>query len=232
VLSDGLTLYFASTGHQSLGGYDLYVTRYNLATDSYLTPNQLNMPFNSPFNDYLIAIDEEKGIGWFASDRFQPADSVCIYTFVPQTQVILIESDDPVYLNKRARISSIADTWKENSDYTSLRAAAQHKTISRQEATGDFLFVINDKTTYHHLSDFKSSKARSLFSEALGLTSQLKVLNEELSDKRDQYAGGNSGNDTMGRSILALEKETESLFMQIERLQLQARNEEIGTIFN
>jgi len=48
VMSDGLTLYFASTDHQSFGGYDLYVTRYNLATDSYLVPNQLNMPFNSP----------------------------------------------------------------------------------------------------------------------------------------------------------------------------------------
>ncbi|NLJ01381.1 MAG: tetratricopeptide repeat protein, partial [Bacteroidales bacterium] len=92
VLSDGLTIYFASTGHQSFGGYDLYVTRYNLASDTYLVPNQLNMPFNSPFNDYLMAIDEEKGVGWFASDRFQPADSVCIYTFIPNQRVTLVEA--------------------------------------------------------------------------------------------------------------------------------------------
>src|SRR5699024_9602082 len=46
VLSDGLTIYFSSTGHQSFGGYDIFVTRYNLTSDSYLTPNQLNVPFN------------------------------------------------------------------------------------------------------------------------------------------------------------------------------------------
>jgi len=232
MMSDGLTIYFASTGHQSLGGYDLYVSRYHIASDAYLTPNQLNMPFNSPFNDYMMAIDEEKGIGWFASDRFQPADSVCVYTFIPNAQVTLIESDDSVYLSRRARIASIAETWKVNSDYTSLRALAQQKTISRHENRGDFLFIINDKTTYHHLSDFKSNQARSLFSQALGLEDQLKVLNEELSGKRDQYAGGNSANETLVRSIIALEKETESLFREIEKLQWQARNEEIGTIFN
>lgn len=98
VLSDGLTLYFASTGDQSLGGYDLYVTRYNISTDAYLASNQLNMPFNSPFNDYMMAIDEEKGIGWFASDRYQQADSVCVYTFIPNAQVIMVESEDPHYL--------------------------------------------------------------------------------------------------------------------------------------
>jgi hypothetical protein len=133
---------------------------------------------------------------------------------------------------RRARIASIAETWKENSDYTSLRALAKQKTISRDEDRGDFLFIINDKTTYHHLSDFKSSRARSLFSQALGLESQLKALKEELSVKRDQYAGGNSANETLDRSILALEKDTESLFLEIERLQWQSRNEEIGTIFN
>ena len=37
VMNDGLTIYFASTGHGSLGGYDLFVTRYNLSSDSYLT---------------------------------------------------------------------------------------------------------------------------------------------------------------------------------------------------
>lgn len=232
VMSDGLTIYFASTGHESLGGYDLYVSRYNIASDTYLTPNQLNMPFNSPFNDYMMAIDEEKGLGWFASDRFQPADSVCVYTFIPNAQVTLIESDDPAYLSRRARIASIAETWKENSDYTSLRALARQKNISQEAARGDFLFVINDRVTYHHLSDFKSSQARSLFSQALGLERQLEAMNEELSKKRDQYAGGSPANNTIGSSILTLEKESASLFLQIERLKLQARNEEIETILN
>jgi|AGTN01.3.fsa_nt_gi WD40-like Beta Propeller Repeat. len=232
VMSDGLTFYFASTGHQSLGGYDLFVTRYNLASDSYLTPNQLNMPFNSPFNDYMMAVDEEKGVGWFASDRYQPADSVCIYTFIPNPQVTLLESDDEVYLARRAMISSIADTWKEGTDYAGLRAKARQRAVSQQQPEGDFEFVINDRTTYHSLSDFKNSQARSIFSQALGLGEQLRILNKELSEKRDRYASSSSTGETLRASILDLEKQSESLFREIERLRIQARNEEIRTNFN
>lgn len=231
VLSDGLTLYFASTGEPSFGGYDLFITRYNLNSDLYLNPNQLNMPFNSPFNDYMLAIDEEKGIGWFASDRFQPADSVCIYTFIPNPQVKLIESEDADYMIRRAQISAIADTWKEGTDYEPLRSLAQQKTVSRQESSGDFSFVINDQSTYHSLSDFRNSHAGSLFSQALGLEKQLQALNEELTQKRSQYAGG-ATNDTHAASILKLEKESESIFSEIEKLKAQARNEEIRTQFN
>lgn len=231
VLSDGLTLYFASTDDPSYGGYDLFITRYNLTSDTYLNPNQLNMPFNSPFNDYMLAIDEEKGIGWFASDRFQPTDSVCIYTFIPNRQVQLVESDDPVYLAGRAQLASIADTWKEGADYRTLRSLAQQKTILRKETTGDFSFVINDKATYHRLSDFKNERARSLFSQALGYEKQLQALNDELSQKRDQFAAGQS-NDALAASILSLEKESESLYKEAEKLKLQARNEETSSLFN
>ncbi|MDD3624008.1 MAG: tetratricopeptide repeat protein [Proteiniphilum sp.] len=226
VMSDGLTLYFASTGHASLGGYDLYVTRYNLPSDTYLTPNQLNMPFNSPFNDYLMVIDEEKGIGWFASDRFQPPDSVCVYTFIPNPQVTLLESDDPGVMIKRARLSAIADTWKADANYDLLRERARQKIVTRQETEGDFVFVINDSATYHTLSDFRNNSARQIFSQALGLERQWHDLNRDLSEKREQYANGHS-NEAFQASILSMEKEVYTLYREIERLKIQARNEEI-----
>lgn len=225
VMSDGLTIYFASTGHESLGGYDLFVTRYNLSTDSYLTPNQLNMPFNSPFNDYLMVVDEEKGLGWFASDRFQSADSVCVYTFIPNPQVILLESDQP-HINNRARITSIAETWKPGTDYVTLRETAKQKTDFRQEEKSDFLFVINDSTDYHTLSDFRSNNARSIFSQALGLEEQLQRLTDDLTAKRELYANGNN-NESLRTSILGTEQETDILFGEIQRLRREARNEEL-----
>jgi hypothetical protein len=229
VLSDGMTLYFASTDDSSFGGYDLFVTRYNLTSESYLSPNQLNMPFNSPFNDYMLAIDEEKGVGWFASDRFQPDGSVCVYTFIPNPQVQLLESGDEGYLAGRARISAIADTWKKGTDYRPLRSLARQKTVIQQEAANDFTFVINDQATYHSLSDFKNERARSLFAQALDYEKQLLTLNDELSQKRDWFADGQR-NDVLTASILTLEKKSESLFRETERLRMQARNEEIRTL--
>lgn len=230
VMPDGLTLYFSSTGHNSLGGYDLFVTRYNLATDSYLTPNQLNMPFNSPFNDYMMAIDEEKGIGWFASDRFQPKDSVCVYTFIPPSGVTLLESEDVGYLTNRAKILSIKETWKPGEDYSGLLQRSR-ATISRQPVTKkDFTFVVNDEKIYHTLSDFNNAAARSLFSRAMNLENRLKQLEEDLSAKRDQFAGGSNA-PSLTAAILNLEKETENILQEIESLKLRARNEEIRNSF-
>ena len=232
VMSDGLTIYFASTDHQSFGGYDLYVTRYNLATDSYLVPNQLNMPFNSPFNDYMMAIDEQKGIGWFASDRFQPEGQVCVYTFIPNERVTLIEGEEEAYMARRAAITSIRDSWRENVDYSALRASPQEKAATEQGATGEFVFVINDRVTYHSLSDFKDSQARSIYSQAQGLTNQLRELNQELAGLRERYAAGGSDSGSSRSEILRLERESSTLYKEIERLEIQARNQEIRNIFN
>ncbi len=230
VMTDGVTLYFASTGHNSLGGYDLYVTRYNLSSDSYLNPNQMNMPFNSPFNDYMMVIDEEKNVGWFATDRFLPKDSVCVYTFIPNREVTLIESDDEHYLAKRARISSIKDTWKPGVDYAPLIALAKEKQAlpEKEEGKGDFEFIIDDHHTYHKLSDFKSPTAGELFAKALTLQETLDRYQAELAAKREQYAESNAADkNKLADAILSLEKDTEALYKEIQQLTLQARNEEI-----
>ena len=51
--SDGITLYFAAKGEASLGGYDIFITRYDAEDGSYLKPDNMGFPFNSPFNDYM-----------------------------------------------------------------------------------------------------------------------------------------------------------------------------------
>ena len=62
MLSDGTTLYFAENGEESLGGYDLFVTRYSSSSHEYLKPENLGMPFNSPYNDYMLVIDEPNNL--------------------------------------------------------------------------------------------------------------------------------------------------------------------------
>lgn len=230
VMNDGVTIYFSSTGHETLGGYDLYITRYNYNTDSYLAPNQLNMPFNSPFNDYMMAIDEEKGIGWFASDRYQPEGYVCVYTFIPSARVVLIDNDDEKYLAERAKISSIRDSWKEGIDYSDLIEAAKTMTKESREDKSDFEFVINDETTYYSLSDFKYGSSRALFTQAVELQSKLEQMKEDLQHKREQYANG-SRSETLKESIITLEENTRRIEREIKSLKFRARNEEIRNTF-
>ncbi len=227
-LSDGLTIYFASKGHESIGGYDLYASRYNLNSNTYLTPNQMNMPFNSPFNDYMMVIDEQKGVGWFASDRYQPEDKVCVYTFIPNQDVRLVQSEDVDTLAHRAKISKISDTWKPEMDYSTFLDRATTATQDKKVDSNDFVFIINDDLTYHQLSDFKSFSARELFLRAEEAKKELENIRVELNEKRKQYIESSSDNNSsLTMDVLKLEKRESELYDQWKTVKIMARNEEI-----
>lgn len=231
IMSDGLTIYFASKGHESIGGYDLFASRYNLNSNTYLSPNQMNMPFNSPFNDYMLVIDEQKGIGWFASDRYQPKDHVCVYTFIPNQDVRLVQSEDINSLAQRARISRIRDSWRQGSDYSTLLDQAATKSTSDDVKSFDFEFVINDDNTYHQLSDFKSFSARELFTRAQESQKKLEELTDELKEKRQQYNQTQADNtSTLAMDILRLEKSISELYDQWKTIEIMTRNEEVRYI--
>lgn len=231
ILSDGLTIYFASKGHESIGGYDIFASRYNLTSNTYLTPNQMNMPFNSPFNDYMMVLDEQKGIGWFASDRYQPEGLVCVYTFIPNHEVRLVITEEADSLANRAKISSIKDSWRKDVDYSTLleKASIVNKTDNNEQY--DFIFVINDDFTYHHLADFKSFSSRELFLRAIEAEKKLEDAKKELDIKRAQYAAASSNNkSSLTTEILQMEKLIGELYDQWKVTKVMARNEEIRHI--
>ena len=51
MLSDGTTLYYAAVGEDGLGGYDIYMTRYDIDSQPFLTPENTGVPFNKPGSD-------------------------------------------------------------------------------------------------------------------------------------------------------------------------------------
>ena len=112
ILNDGVTIYYAATGSESLGGLDIFVSRYNSATGKYLKPENIGMPFNSEANDYLYVIDETNNLGWFATDRNQAQDSVCVYVFIPTEgrQKYNYEGGDTLAIHRAARLVSISET--------------------------------------------------------------------------------------------------------------------------
>ncbi len=64
MMADGVTLYYADNGDNSMGGYDIMVATRDAADGEFLQPQNLGMPYNSPFDDYLLAVDELNGVGW------------------------------------------------------------------------------------------------------------------------------------------------------------------------
>ena len=231
IMPDGVTIYFAAKDYDTLGGYDLFVSRYNMNNDSYLAPERLNMPFNSMYNDYLMVIDEEKGVGWFASDRFQPENKVCIYTFIPNPVVKILESEDEKYMADRARISSIKNTWAEGQNYSGLIDLARKAPKEKVKEIRDFEFVINDKYTYYKLADFKNKSAKDSYFRVVQMKAEGERLSRELEEMRATYSkAGDSARRNMANSIIDAEKRLEGLQKEIPELEILARNQEIESL--
>lgn len=231
VLSDGVTFYYASDGDGSIGGYDIFVTRYNMNTDNYLVPDNVGMPFNSPFNDYMYVIDEYNNLGWFASDRYQPEGKVCVYVFIPNEtkQIYNYEGEDHDMIRRAAMIQSIKNTWK---DLAAVKAAKQRLTIAmydkpEQEVIHDFNFVIDDNTLYHSEKDFKSNVAKSMFKEWQRKTADFNKLEKKLEKERISYSKANQGaRKSMEPGLLDLEKRTEQMEVELQQMEINIRNTE------
>lgn len=233
LLSDGITIYFANNNPNGLGGYDLYVTRYNSETDRYLMAENLGMPFNSSANDYMMVIDEVNGLGWFATDRNQPEGMVCIYTFIPSEtkQYYNYMEDSFEDIRCAAQIQSISAT---QTDPDVVRKATQtlfklDLNLQTKEKKKDFTFVIDDFTDYHSLDNFKSADARQLYIDWTSKQEVLKKLSQELEEKRQLYTRSSVNQRlAMSEELLQMEKQCEQLETEVKDMPKAIRNLEIN----
>ena len=230
VMSDGITVYYASDG-EGLGGYDIFVTRYNTNNDTYLMPENVGMPFNSPYNDYMYVIDEYNNLGWFASDRLQPEGKVCIYVFIPNSSKLTYnyEAMEQEQIIRLAQIHSLKETWKDKQAVSDalqrLEAAINHK--PKECRVVDFEFVIDDNTTYYQLNDFKSAKAKQLFQRYRQMEKDYQQQEEKLNALRRQYSNANKQEkDKLAPAILDLEKRVLQMAGELEVLEVNVRNAE------
>lgn len=233
LLDDGVTLYFSSNGKNSLGGYDIFITRYDTNSDSYLKPDNIGMPFNSPYNDYMMAIDSYHNLGWFASDRYQPASKVCIYVFLPNAEKKVYDANTmPMSkLLGLARLNTIEATWGNTEQLEAARQEVDkvmsRKTVKQSKKTGSFYFVVNDSHVYREYSDFKSNEAVAAFRQ---LQQDEKIYQQndlKLNALRTQYGKGDSNTKqslantiaTLERSQLEAEKSIETQKRSIRQLE-------------
>ena len=76
---DGQTLYFASDGLFGVGGFDLYMSRWDAESGRWSLPVNMGFPYNSPSDDFLLCDTQDGKYTLFASNRACSADSVYVY---------------------------------------------------------------------------------------------------------------------------------------------------------
>lgn len=230
MMSDGVTLYYAEQNDEGLGGYDIYVTRYNPETDTYLKPENIGMPFNSPANDYLYVVDEFNNLGWFATDRRQPEGKVCIYLFQPNTTR---EVYNPIAMGEEgmrsvAQLRSISDSRLDEASLQEARKRLQRlmaEPSSRREE-GQERYIINDSKVYTSLLDFRNKEAQHLAMEWTREKGRLEAAEKELARLRSRYRH-EQAEAKERESILALEAEVAQLRGQVLLLEKKMRRAEL-----
>ncbi len=231
--NDGVTIYYAASGSESMGGLDIFVSRYNTATGKYLKPENIGMPFNSEANDYLYVIDEDNNLGWFATDSRQPKDTVCVYVFIPneRNQKFNYEDGDTLAIHRAARLTSIAET---QSDLLAVRSARQRLTLLRYELAekseqGSFTYIIDDFTTYHNLDDFKCPDAAKLYQRWTELKHQYETDLAKLNKQRDDYADASrQEKERMTSQLLEFEDKVLKTEQQVIKMENDIRTTEIN----
>lgn len=228
MMADGVTLYYAAQGAESLGGYDIFVTRYNAETGKFVKSENIGMPFNSPANDYLYAIDENTGIGLFVTDRGQNADSVCIYRFIPADVRTLYGAEvDNDGLRRAAMIHSLADS---RADARSLAAAQERikkalQTQTRREAPS-VRFIINDRTVYTSIDQFRNTTARRIAQDWLTKSTKQRQNETLLDELRQQYH--RSPSFGLGQKIRDLELKVAETRVALRTMEKNMRRAEAG----
>ena len=232
LLSDGTTLYFAAKGEESIGGFDIFMTRYDETTQSYLKPENIGMPFNSIDNDYFFIVDEYDGIGWFATDRNQPEGKVCIYSFIYNNvrENYVVDEYTPEQLRQLSEIHSISQTWTSNQARLDAleQLTAVYKRKFTQKKKNDFEFVINDELTYTTLTDFRSVEAAEMYVNLNELLRKKNKLDSSIERARIAYPTARQAQrEQYKQQLLAAEKQSEKYETDIKNLSKKIRRIEL-----
>lgn len=193
LLDDGFTIYYASDGESSLGGYDIYMTRRS-PDGELLQPQNIGMPYNSPYNDYMMVIDDARNLGWWVSDREQVDGKLTVYVFQPsQTRINHSPDDedlaDVALLNGRKGSGSL-ESYLE-------------KDIPSASAKAEFVISLADGKVYTSISQFRNKAAAKSMESLLLMQDNITEMQILLDKLRTRYA---KGDKKVAQEILNLEK--------------------------
>jgi hypothetical protein len=185
-LSDGVTLYYAQEDSSGLGGWDIVVSRFNTALNTWTKPENIGMPFNSGGNDYMYAEDAQAGVGYFATDRFSDSAHVRVYTFVLPERRRYVKDAEGEELVRYARMT---------------RYCKGERGASRiASGTTD-----DESNGGNHTAKVQNDDEES----------EIEKAERQLEGLREQYAEGDEGlREQLRPAILVLEQAIDSLYKE------------------
>ncbi len=77
--ADGKTMFFASKGHDGIGGYDIFSSFFNDETQSWTPPLNLGFPINTPIDNTTISFTQDGKTAYMSANRKEGFGKLDIY---------------------------------------------------------------------------------------------------------------------------------------------------------
>lgn len=137
-------LYFSSKGHNSMGGYDVFLSRYNPDINAFGKPENVDFAISSPDDDFFYVVDSLFKSAYFASARQSQNGKLHVYNVrvarVPIQEVIVM-GDFISEINPNNETMRITVTSNSN-------GAEVGKIVSNQKGKYSFVFPKGGKYNY------------------------------------------------------------------------------------
>ena len=172
---DGKTLYFASNGHQGMGGLDIYMSRLN-DQGEWGDPINLGYPLNTFMDENSILISSGGKLGYFSSNRKGGFGSLDLYGFELEEKF------------RPQKVSFIKGKVFDHEDFTPLPAKFQLTNLETEviiseltanSGNGEFLITIPDNNDLAFHAEYVGYNfvSKNLSFDQLKLTNEGYVLN-------------------------------------------------------
>ena len=193
---DGKTLYFMSTGHEGMGGYDLFVAR-RTADSGWNTPKNLGYPINTKGNEGALFITLDGTTAYFTKDNL-PEDDIekltskrqpDIFTFeMPKalrpTPVTYVKATvkDAVTTKKLANAKIEVIDLMTNEVFSTSKTDAYGSFLTCLPMGGNYALNVNKELYFFHSENFELLETSSLQAPYL-LKIKLQPIPEEVTSE-------------------------------------------------
>lgn len=203
---DGITLFFSSEGHNSIGGYDIMYS--TLKNGTWSTPTNLGYPINTTEDERFYVLAADGAHGYFSSDRKGGFGQQDIYTVTPGyfgeapvlALVVGTVSADGKPVDATINVTN-ADTGEKQGSYHSNSSSGKYIIaltpgnnykiaieVEGYESQYQYVNVKNLDTYVQVQKDFKFSKETNVNSgEMVAVKDSSNVIQSQINEQIKRY---------------------------------------------
>ncbi|TXB65501.1 hypothetical protein FRY74_08750 [Vicingus serpentipes] len=142
--ADGRTLYFSSTGHQNMGGYDIFKTKLN-ESGEWTNPENLGYPINSVNHDIFFVIAADGKTGYYSSLREGGYGGQDIY------KVLLNDEFEKLTVIKGEVLGEDKEPISAKITLIDIESASIQGIYKSKDGTGKFIMLVKPGKAYNYV---------------------------------------------------------------------------------